>query len=56
MLGRSKTVFADDMILYIENPKGSKKLLELIKPISKQGLKESGKEKCKNIFYSPLIH
>lgn len=35
MLGRSKTVFADDMILYIENPKGSKKLLELIKQFSK---------------------
>lgn len=35
MLGRSKTIFADDMILYIENPKGSKKLLELINQFSK---------------------
>ena len=35
MLGRSKLVFADDTILYIENPKGSKKLLELIKQFSK---------------------
>ena len=33
--GRSKVLFADDMILYIENPKDSKKLLELINEFSK---------------------
>ena len=34
--GRSKTVFADDMILYIENPKDStKKLQELINEFNK---------------------
>ena len=33
---RSKTLFADDMILYIENPKNStRKLLELINEYSK---------------------
>ena len=33
---RSKTLFADDMILYIENPKDStRKLLELINEYSK---------------------
>ena len=33
---RSKTLFADDMILYIENPKDSiRKLLELISEFSK---------------------
>jgi len=33
---RSKTLFADDMILYIENPKDStRKLLELINDYSK---------------------
>ena len=33
---RSKTLFADDLILYIENPKNStRKLLELIKEYSK---------------------
>lgn len=32
--GRGKTVFVDDMILYIENPKDSiKKLLELINAV-----------------------
>ena len=33
---RSKTLFADDMILYIENPKNStRKLLDLISEFSK---------------------
>jgi len=33
---RSKTLFADDMILYVENPKDStRKLLELINEYSK---------------------
>ena len=35
MSGRSKTVCAADVILHIENPKGSKKLLELINQFSK---------------------
>ena len=35
MKGRSKAVFEDDMILYIENPKDSiRKLLELISELS----------------------
>ena len=35
MLGRSKTGFVDNVILYIENPKGSKKLFELINQFSR---------------------
>ena len=43
---RSKTLFADDIILYIENPKDStRKLLELIKEYSKVTVYKSNTQK-----------
>ena len=68
--GRSKTLTADDMILYIENPKDStRKLLELINKYSKvAGYKlthrnsshsytltmRKQKEKLRKQYHSPL--
>ena len=67
---RSKTLFAVDMILYIENPKGStRKLLELINDYSKVAgykintqkslalytlIMRKQKEKLRKQFHSPL--
>ena len=50
---RSKTLFADDMILYIENPKHStRKLLELINEYSKVAGYEINTQKSLAFLYT----
>ena len=50
---RSKTLFADDMILYIENPKDStRKLLELISEYSKVARYEINTQKSLAFLYT----
>ena len=50
---RSKTLFADDMILYIENPKDStRKLLELINEYSKVAGYEINTQKSLAFLYT----
>ena len=63
---KKKTLFADDMILYIENPKDStRKLLELISEYSKDAeykintdipslTMRKQKEKLRKQYHSPL--
>ena len=52
MLGRSKTGFVDNVILYIENPKGSKKLFELINQFSRTSAYTINTDNHKDIFIS----
>ena len=50
---RSKTLFADDMILYIENPKDTtRKLLELINEYSKVAGYKINKQKSLAFLYT----
>ena len=49
------SLFADDMILYIENPKDSRKLLELINEYSKVAGYKINTKKCLAFLYTEKI-